>query len=96
MKLGPASKDGVIYQITDDIDGVDVVIDITYSAGEGENELEFEYSQAEAKANPKLDEEELRVVNKILECGMEEKYVKCLVDYYRGTDIVFLPNHYEF
>jgi hypothetical protein len=96
MKLGPASMDGTIYQITDNIDGVDIVIDIAYSAGEGKNELEFEWAHAEAEANPKLDEEELRVVNKILECGMEEKYVKCLVDYYKDTDIIFLPNHYEF
>lgn len=95
MKLGPASEDGTVYQIIDDIDGVDVVIDITYSAGEND-ELEFECACAEAEANPKLDEEELRVVNKILECGMEEKYVKYLVDYYKDTDIVFLPNYYEF
>ena len=96
--LGPPSEDGIIYQITDVIDGKAVVIDITYSGGEDENGvdiLEFEWAAAEADSNPTLTAEELEEINDILECGYEERYVRALLEYYEGTSVNFDPNEYS-
>lgn len=100
MKTKTISKDEVIYQIEDNFEGISptVVIDIVYSGNEDEdgNEiLEFECAVAESENNPELTKEQLQEVNKILECGQEEKYVRGLTAYYLQTDINFDPNEYR-
>ena len=99
MKTKTISKDDIIYQIEDTFDGIGtVIVDIAYSGNEDENGneiLEFEYAIAEETENTNLTEEQLRIVNKVLECGREEEYVRHLVEYYNRTGVNFDPNHYE-
>jgi hypothetical protein len=95
MNTKTKSSEGIIYQVVDSIEGREVVIDITYSAGEA-GELEFEYAQVEEAQNPNLTEDQIRTCNKVLECGREEDYVRALVSIYKREGIAFLPNHYEF
>jgi len=93
MKTTNQSKDGVIYQIEDHFEEVGtVIVDITYSGGEDENGneiLEFEYSSVEADTNPNLTEDQIRICNKILECGYEETYVVHLKAQYENSGILF-------
>lgn len=99
IKLGTPSIDGTIYQISDVIEGRLVVINITYSSGEtinGNDVLEFECARAEESNNLTITAEQLREVNKILECGREEEYVKILFEYYKSTPTNFDPNEYRY
>ena len=95
MNLGPTTEDGTIYQITDNIAGHDVTVDICYS-GNDDNELEFEWARAEADSNPDLTEDQLDEVNDELECGLEERYVIALMEHYENTSIKFNTGEYKF
>jgi hypothetical protein len=89
------SKEEIVYQIADKIEGYDAIIDFAYSGGEGD-ELEFEWAHADEDANPHLTKEELRIVNKVLECGREEEYVQLLVGLYKDTAIRFDVGEYKY
>ena len=81
----------IIYQVIVPIENNSVIIDICYS---GDNQiLEFEYS--EVSESNSFDEEKTRVVNKILECGIEEEIVNYLAVYYEVINVNFNPNHYQ-
>ena len=81
----------IIYQVIVPIEKKPVIVDICYS---GDNKtLEFEYS--EVSEDNSFDEEKTRVVNKILECGMEEKIVNYLAVYYDVTNVDFDQNQYQ-
>jgi hypothetical protein len=95
MNTKTKSSEGIIYQVVDSIEGHEVIVDITYSAGEN-GELEFEYAEINAANNSTLTEDQIRTSNKVLECGLEEDYVRALVSIYKREGIAFLPNHYEF
>ena len=97
MNTKTKSAEGIIYQVVDSIEGREVIVDITYSAGEaGELELEFEYAEVKSESNTTLTEDQIQTSNKVLECGLEEDYVRALVSIYRREGIAFSPNHYEF
>ena len=87
---------GIVYYIEDTFEGLDhpVTVSIEYSGGEND-ELEFEWATASKESNPWFTEEQLKLVNKTLECGLEERYVNELEAFYANTDIKFSPNHYE-
>jgi len=95
MNLGPTTEDGTIYQIVDNIAGHDVTVDICYSGGEN-GELEFVYANAEADSNPNLSEDQLNEINDELECGLEERYVIALMEYYKNTEVKFDAGEYKF
>lgn len=95
MNTKTKSAEGIIYQVVDSIEGREVIVDITYSAGEA-GELEFEYTEVKSESNTTLTEDQIQTSNKVLECGLEEDYVRSLVAIYRREGIAFLPNHYEF
>jgi hypothetical protein len=97
MRLLEKEKSDMIYEIEDSFDGIPemVTVDIGYSSGEGTNELEFEYAVVSEELNTSLTEEQIRVCNKVLECGREEEYVRILAKYYEITSYKFIPNHYE-
>jgi hypothetical protein len=89
---------GMVYQISDVIEGHEVIVDITYSGDsdeDGNEILEFECAVAEEDTNPTLSADELRIVNKILECGLEETYVVALQEHYKTTDIKFDVGEYK-
>jgi hypothetical protein len=71
----------------------EVNLEVEYSAGESPNEIEFEAIRVSDKNNLSLEEK--KKVEKILECGLEETLVKKLVYHYKGSGIVFSPNHYD-
>jgi hypothetical protein len=85
-------KDGVVYQVLVPIENRPIVVDIIYSGNDDTAEFEF---TAVAEDN-EIDDETLDVYNKVLENGLEERIVQFLVDHYKGTDIKFDPNHYQF
>jgi hypothetical protein len=88
----------MIYQIADVIEGHEVIVDITYSGDtdeDGNEILEFECAAAEEETNPTLSKDELRIVNKILECGLEERYVVALQEHYKTTSIKFDVGEYK-
>jgi hypothetical protein len=93
--LGPVNEStGLIYQITDTIEGIDVVIDFCYSGNDEENTVDFEYASAESGSNPVLSEEQLEMINKVLECGQEERYVVALANYYAlNADFKFVTEY---
>jgi len=95
MQLGPVHEStGLIYQIADVIEGIDVVIDFCYSGNDEENTVDFEYAIAESSSNPDLSEEQLEIINKILECGQEELYVVALTEYYKkNADFKFVTEY---
>ena len=95
MNTKTKSAEGIIYQVVDSIEGREVIVDITYSAGEA-GELEFEYAEVKSESNTTLTEDQIQTSNKVLECGLEEDYVRALVSIYRREGIAFSPNHYEF
>ena len=86
------TKNEIVYQVLVPIENKPVIVDISYSAGD-KGELEFEYS--EVSEDNAFDEEKTRVLNKVLECGMEEQIVKYLFTYYDIKNIEFDPNHYQ-
>jgi len=88
MQLGPVTDEGVVYQVTDNIDGMDVVIDIAYSSTE-EGVLEFEWAHAEEDSNPGLTVDQLNMINKVLENGYEESVVIALVEHYKNIGAKF-------
>jgi len=83
----------MIWEIADSVDGIDVNIEVSYSGLDGV--LEFEWATVFAESNPLLTEDQLREVNKTLECGLEETYVAELEKHYANTNIKFSPNHYQ-
>ena len=88
---------GVVYFIEDAFEGVDhpATISIGYSGGEADNEFEFEFATVSKESNPWFTDDQLKEINKTLECGLEELYVNELEAFYAKTDIKFHPNHYE-
>ena len=95
------SETGIAYEITDSfvdygVDGnpVNVKIEICYSSGNGV--LEFEHSTVTAEANPHLSIDQIGQVNKALENGREEDYVRSLVELYKLIGIKFNPNEYNY
>ncbi len=66
---------------------------VEYSAGSSTKEIEFESIQVSEDNNLPLEKRKL--AEKFLENGLEEELVRKLAKHYQGTDIVFLPNHYE-
>ena len=95
VNLGPVHEStGLIYQITDVIEGHEVVIDFCYSGNDEENTVEFEYASAEESSNPDLTEVQLQSINKVLECGQEERYVQALANYYAlNADFKFVTEY---
>jgi hypothetical protein len=87
------TENNTIYQVVIEIEAKPVIVDITYSASEN-GSLEFEYSQVSEENT--FSEDRIRELNKILECGMEEKIVKYLATYYDINNIEFDTNHYQF
>jgi hypothetical protein len=91
-------KNDIIYQVLVLIENQPVVVDLCYSGNKKEDEnfeaLEFEFSTV--SEDNEIKDEIVDAYNKILENGLEETIVKFLVDHYKGTDIKFDPNHYQF
>ena len=92
MKFLKIEESGMVYQISDIIEGKDVIVNIAYSGDEDENGkeiLEFVYASVDSESNPLLSEEEIEEMNDHLECGLEEDYVLALTKHYEKTNINF-------
>ena len=100
------SKTGIVFEITDsfvdyaiDGDPKNVKIEICYSGNEdeyGESILEFEYASVSKETNPHLTIDQIGQIEKVLENGKEEDYVRALVEFYKLTDIKFDANEYNY
>ena len=100
------SKSGIVYEITDSfvdyaVDGnpENVKLNIEYSGtedGNGNQVLEFEWITISAEANPYLTIDQLGQIEKVLENGREEFYVRALVEFYKLTGIKFDANEYNY
>ena len=90
-------KNGVVYQMEHDFEGIGPVdIDICYSGGEP-NHLEFEYAVVDLDSqfpNRQLTEDQIDHLNKELECGLEFDIVLHLIHFYSRSDYRFDPNEY--
>lgn len=99
MKIKEQSKDGIIYQLEMTFEEIGTVfVDITYSGYTDASEnsvLEFECAAAEEEENTHLSEAEIEEANDILECGMEERIVRFLMDHYEKTDVRFDVGEYD-
>jgi len=99
MKIKEQSKDGIIYQLEMTFEEIGTVfVDITYSGDTdeaGNDVLEFCYAAAEEEENGHLSEAEIEEANDILECGMEERIVRFLIDQYEKTDVRFDVGEYD-
>jgi hypothetical protein len=99
MKIKEQSKDGVIYQLEMTFEEIGTVfVDITYSGYTDASEnavLEFEWARASETDNGHLSESEIEAANDILECGMEERIVRFLIDHYEKTDVRFDVGEYD-
>lgn len=99
MRILKIEENGMVYQISDIIEGKDVIVDITYSGDEDENGkeiLEFVYASVDPNSNPLLSEAEIEEMNDHLECGLEEEYVLALDEHYAKTDINFDCGEHKF
>jgi len=87
---------GVVYEMEHTFLEVgEVTISVTYSGGEF-GEWEFEYSTVDYERNMRLDPEQIRKLNKELECGLEEEVVLRLIAFYETSDVLFSPNEYTY
>lgn len=99
MRILKIEENGMVYQISDSIEGKDVIVDITYSGDrddDGNEILEFVYASVEEDSNPLLSEEEIKEMNDYLECGREETYLLALVEHYAKTSINFDCGEYKY
>ncbi|CAB4160189.1 hypothetical protein UFOVP723_95 [uncultured Caudovirales phage] len=99
MKIKEQSKDGIIYQLEMAFEEIGTaLVDITYSGYTDASEnsvLEFEWACASETDNTNLSEADIDRVNKILECGQEERIVRFLIDQYEKTDVRFDVGEYD-
>ena len=100
------SKTGIVFEITDsfvdyavDGDPENVKLNVEYSGtedGNGNSVLEFEWVTISPEENPHLTIDQLGQIEKVLENGREEDYVRALVEFYKLTDIKFDANEYNY
>jgi len=100
------SKTGIVFEITDsfvdyavDGDPENVKLNVEYSGtedGNGNSVLEFEWVTISPEENPHLTIDQLGQIEKVLENGREEFYVRALVEFYKLTGIAFDANEYNY
>ena len=93
IRLGePHDKTELIYEVFDQFEGYpgEVKVQVEYSGAANEEDIEFEWTVVRDYDNPHLNETDLIKIQKILECGREEDYIRLLEAHYSNTNINFL------
>ena len=74
---------------------IEATVSICYSGNHEENTVEFVYAEVGEELNQDISVNEIREINKQLECGLEEKIVIELIKAYDSADFTFIPGEYE-